>query len=290
MQNLELEPRNPWRRLIPVGITVMAGAIVLSIEWYFSDKLPANSGAVTAALTVVFGAAVFAIELSSETASQRVIKNVLLSIGISGPPADRHLRSTHSWLLEELANGSKLLCAELRNQDPTKTVGILDRCIDAMGKGKYEEIRALCGNKPYGEPLTDQYFRKNYAKAANDDVKVKRIFLEPRQGFLAPEKKVIEEHMRENNVEARVIRTADARHVRKARAVPAGFGFAVLGDCVVVHWGLKRKSKATEMRNSLIVAAYRTWHEELWNTAFGKDDSEQNKIWTDILGRQLPRP
>jgi hypothetical protein len=127
----------------------------------------------------------------------------------------------------------------------------------------------------------------NYKKSERG-VKVKRVFIQERNKKFSPgEKKILREHISGDypNVEGRVVFAADLHYLDDYH-IPSGFGFAILGDSVIVHWGLdRRKAEAGRiLEDPWFVDIHRDIFIRLWTrVAKGKTDQEKAKIRKEIL-------
>src|SRR5919205_2277162 len=133
----------------------------------------------------------------------------------------------------------------------------LVRLIEGMDTSRHTEILAMCGQKDWDSPEVSRYYNTNYEKARGG-VRVRRIFLqEPGKKFQPGERRVLHEHIDGThvNVEGRVLFKDKLSYLEQYH-VPRGFGFAILGDAVVVHWGLgagKKGEAGRRLQNPLVV-------------------------------------
>lgn len=163
----------------------------------------------------------------------------------------------------------------------------LIQAIRALDERVCHEVLAICGQKAWDDPDVKDYYEANYEKARLG-MKVKRIFLqESSKIFSEGEKAVLRVHLSEEhpNVEARVIFVEDLHHLDEYR-LPPGFGFAILGDTVIVHWGLLKNTPEAGRRfkDPWFVEEHRRVFWRLWNhVAKGATKEEQARIASEIL-------
>lgn len=179
--------------------------------------------------------------------------------------------------------------------DKSRSIPTVEECtrnlkdrIDKMDERIHKELLAVCGQKEWDSPQVATYYQANYEKSGKG-VSVKRIFLqEPNKEFSEGEKIVLRQHISDDypNVEGRVIFAEDLPHLAHYN-FPTGFGFAILGDAVIVHWGLygKKKEAGRTLEDPWFVEEHRRIFYWLWDgVAKGKTEKEKLRIRKEILG------
>jgi hypothetical protein len=167
----------------------------------------------------------------------------------------------------------------------------LIEAIEALDK-RVPEVLAICGQKAWGDPDVKEYYETNYQKSL-EGVRIKRIFIQERDKvFSGEEKKVLETHLSDeySNVEARVIFAEDLQHLTDYR-LPPGFGFAILGGTVIVHWGLGSNVPEAGRRfdDPWFIEEHRQIFWRLWrHVAKGATEEERARINREILGAAPP--
>jgi hypothetical protein len=167
----------------------------------------------------------------------------------------------------------------------------LIEAIEALDK-RVPEVLAICGKKAWDDPDVKEYYKTNYQKSL-EGTKIKRIFIQEHgKIFSEVEKKVLETHLSDEypNVEARVIFAEDLQHLAEYR-LPPGFGFAILGGTVIVHWGLGKNVPEAGRRfdDPWLIEEHRQIFWRLWrNIAKGATEEERARINNEILGAPPP--
>ncbi|HEX6746024.1 MAG TPA: hypothetical protein VF092_01830 [Longimicrobium sp.] len=168
------------------------------------------------------------------------------------------------------------LIEHVRNLDPTR----------------HREILAVCGQKEWDSPLLQMYYEANYRRSL-EGINVKRIFIaEPGKSFSDAEKRVLSDHLSKlyPNVEGRVIYPEKVAYLEQYK-FPTGFGFAILGNVVIIHWGLGQShSEAGRiLEDPWFVEIHRQMFKLMWkHVAKGRTDEEKAEIKRRILGDPAP--
>lgn len=188
--------------------------------------------------------------------------------------AEDLLGQTEQALNQLIGKGRKISKVE----DCTETLVDLIDCLDSQ----HQEILAVCGEKRWESPSVTDYYQKNYEKA-KVGVKVRRVFLEQEGGhFEEGEKKILREHLSSNypNVEARVVYADDLKKHFSNYKFPRGFGFAILGKTVLVHWGVNENwsEAGRKLDNPYFVEKHKRIFNQLWTIGKGGTEEEVQQI------------
>lgn len=267
----------------------LMGDATYGAPWVIGALSVVISGAVLTLTSSIVGAVSSLTEVTrmgEDTVIEQIKSIVESDLMRIGKEVDElHLASVRKLLLGECEIALKELANTDWHNNPAVVIQALNTEIGHMKKGRYAEILAVCGYKDYEHENTKQYYDENYKKADVESVQVKRIFIRPpnNEDFEDAEVEVIREHIRRPNVQALVISWEASEDYRELYGIPPGFGFAILGNLVIVHWGLEKNTRGKTLRSSLAVAAYRKIFDCFWTYALGKDEDQEQEIWTDIL-------
>ena len=292
--------KDPWYNhwYVPGVIAFTGGLLILTLEAFLrkANIVPPVIGPVSLLLSLLVFSLGWTLERHRK-ALQEIIKEessglegrlqidlVRIASEVEEPyllyMRDQMLRRVRRPLGQLVEKGRSLTTVPDCTDELIKAINILDERV-------HNEVLAVCGQKAWDNPEVKDYYEANYTKAKLG-VNVKRIFLqEPGKIFSGGEKEVLRTHLSEEHphVEARVI-FADQLHHLAAYRFPPGFGFAILGSVVIVHWGLGKNTPEAGRRfeDPWFVEEHRRIFWRLWNhVAKGATKEEQERINREIL-------
>ena len=275
------------RWYIPTTIPILAFILFLICKYF----LPAIPIEISVPIMIVSATVSLSwlIEKNRTTISEQIRKELesdfrKITSQISQPYfaylRDDLLGQTEQALNQLVGKGRKILTVEACTEQLVLLINNLDR--------EQQEILAVCGQKRWGSPEVTEYYKKNYEKSVSG-VKIRRVFLqeEDKEGFEEGEQKVLREHLSPKypNVEARVVYAKDLKKHFGEYKFPKGFGFAILGNTVLVHWGLGKNlpEAGRKLDNPYFVQKHRQIFNRLWAIGKGESKKEIQQIQEDFL-------
>lgn len=278
----------PWheRWYAPGAIVFLGGIVLLIVE--AGVDLP-FVGSVSVLLTLAFTSLGWALAQQRRKLEQRLqaesrsirkfLQSDLAKIGseLDSPYLqylrDQLIERARRPLLQLVDEGRGLVTVEQCTEE-------LIEAIRTISEDRHTEILAICGQKAWAHPDVQAYYEANYERAKDGKVQVKRIFIqEPGRPFSAGERAILQDHLERPNVEARVIFTEDVGRL-KTYCFPAGFGFAILGDSVVVHWGFDEggSEAGRRFRDPWFTRFHQQIFWNLWNHVASGDEAKIRQL------------
>ncbi|HEX9670510.1 MAG TPA: hypothetical protein VGC93_13640 [Thermoanaerobaculia bacterium] len=281
--------RDPWynRWYVPGAIAFGGGLLILFLEAVFrtSRVPPPVIGPISLLIALLSFSLGWTLERHRKTIEERIREEGSGLRGVTEP----YLLYLRDQMQQRVRRPLSQLADESRSlKSVSDCTTELREVIDGLHE-RVREILAVCGQKAWDDPDVQAYYEANYRKA-EQGIKIKRIFIqEPGKRFSPAEKTVLRDHLdaRRENVEARVIFAEDFHHLTHYR-FPPGFGFAILGGTVIVHWGFGTNTAEAGRRfeDPWFVDEHRRIHSRLWSLAKGATDNEKARIAREILETQ----
>lgn len=291
----------PWYKhwYVPGAISLVIGAAIVGIQAYAERSASGSDVPLVACLSLLVSAMVFSLGWMIEKNWTKIPSHVRDDVeairddilGLSKPIREPYL----AYLRERILARGRAPMMQLT--DAGRRIGTVDECthelirqVQRISPGPHREILAVCGQKAWNSAEVRRYYEVNYEKA-RQGVRVRRIFIaEPGKRFSAGEKRVLREHMSPDNenVEGRVIFPEDLHNLKEYR-LPSGFGFAILGEVVIIHWGLDdtRREAGRKLEDPLFVEIHTRIFHRMWSIARGTTPAEQAEIRRRILGERI---